>query len=129
MGPSAFGAERHDRAAAAGFGDRPAGDPGRPAPQPVPRRAARHRFVEDTDHRVDDAARDDTQHITDEAAQPSEFGLRPESVGRLTDADRQLLARLQAELLDGRKVRNGRRPGAGPGTNGAHRATPPDLAG
>jgi hypothetical protein len=62
-----------------------------------------------------------------------ELGLRPESLARLSDADRQLLARLQAELVEGRKPRLSRRPdlarGAGPMTNGSRRSTPPDLAG
>jgi outer membrane biosynthesis protein TonB len=61
------------------------------------------------------------------------LGLRPESLARLSDADRQLLARLQAELVEGRKPRIGRRPdlarGAAPRTNGSRRSTPPDLAG
>ncbi len=69
------------------------------------------------------------------------LGLRPESLARLSDADRQLLARLQAELLEGRKPRVSRRAGigngAGPhrpgnngvGNNGSHRSDPPDLAG
>ncbi|MEJ3655658.1 hypothetical protein WEH80_22065 [Actinomycetes bacterium KLBMP 9759] len=79
------------------------------------------------------------------------LGLRPESLARLSDADRELLARLQAELIEGRKPRMSRRAGiagkeqqsSGVPTNGAQangspgnnghagprRANPPDLAG
>jgi hypothetical protein len=77
----------------------------------------------------------------DPGPEPADLGLRPESLARLSDADRQLLARLQAELLDGRKPRVSRRAGIangsgtngssgnGSGINGAPRADPPDLAG
>ena len=58
-----------------------------------------------------------------------ELGLRPESIARLSDADRQLLARLQAELLEGRRQRIGRRIINGVPTNGSHRGSPPDYAG
>lgn len=68
-----------------------------------------------------------------------ELGLRPESLARLSDADRELLARLQAELGQGRKPRVTRRAGVGQPNNGTptngsgptngHGSGPPDLAG
>ncbi|MFC4943344.1 hypothetical protein [Pseudonocardia sp. GCM10023141] len=49
-----------------------------------------------------------------------ELQLRPESLARLSEADRELLARLQAELGQGRKPRVTRRAGvAGVPTNGS----------
>ena len=72
-------------------------------------------------------------------------GLRPDPVARLSDADRELLARLQAELGSGTRPRTSRRAGVaapngngqsrtgtnGNGTNGngPGRHDPPDLAG
>jgi hypothetical protein len=99
-------------------------DPGRPAPRPVPRSpAARHRFPD-----VPPPNGSPTHEQSEEADEPDEpdgeLGLRPESVARLSDADRQLLARLQAELLEGRRQRIGRSI-----TNGSHRGSPPDFAG
>jgi hypothetical protein len=65
---------------------------------------------------------------------PQRRAERPESGNRLTDADRELLARLQAELVDGRKPRVTRRAGVSRiqpvhnnGTNPDD--DPPDLAG
>jgi len=74
------------------------------------------------------------------------LGLRPDSLARLSDADRELLARLQSELDPGLRPRNSRRAGvAAPngngqngngqngndvnGRNGSGRQDPPDLAG
>jgi hypothetical protein len=47
-----------------------------------------------------------------------DLGLRPDSLARLSDADRELLARLQAELGAGRKPRVTRRAGLTPNGNG-----------
>ena len=64
---------------------------------------------------------------------PSDLGLRPESVARLSESGRELLARLQAEL-QGSGTGLGPRPG-GPGPNGGNgtgpqpRVDPPDMAG
>jgi hypothetical protein len=63
------------------------------------------------------------------------FVLPPESVARLSDADRELLARLQSELGDTPRPRVTRRAGIGgngtPGPNGRgpHPSSPPDMAG
>jgi hypothetical protein len=114
----------------------------RPTPRPTPRRPARHRFLDEpaddperaepdgADERADPPADREERRAEDAGPGESDLGLRPESLARLSDADRQLLARLQAELLEGRKPRNGWRPGVtnGVGRNG-HRGTPPDLAG
>ncbi|MGH3615788.1 MAG: hypothetical protein ACRDRK_24965 [Pseudonocardia sp.] len=71
---------------------------------------------------------------TEPAIDATGLGLRPESLARLNDTDRALLARLQAEL--GPRV-GGPGPGGNPdgtytnGTNGAalrRRARPPDIA-
>lgn len=48
----------------------------------------------------------------------SDFGLRSESLARLSDADRELLARLQAELGASRKPRMTRRTDVAPNGNG-----------
>ncbi len=115
---------------------------GRPAPRPVPRAPARHRFTDEP------AAangfpgplrgRADEGDESDDAPEPAEagdhepdrpeLGLRPDSIARLSDGDRQLLARLQSELLEGRRQRVGRRiiNGTRATTNGSHRG-PPDL--
>jgi hypothetical protein len=102
----------------------------------VPRAAARHRFADDpapngspADH---DRSEDDGEDDGDEPSGPDgedreELGLRAESIARLSDADRQLLARLQAELLEGRRQRIGRRITNGVPTNGSHRSSPPDY--
>ncbi|OLT19942.1 hypothetical protein BJF78_10310 [Pseudonocardia sp. CNS-139] len=131
----------------------------------LPRRAARHRYADEPapvdelddgadllDEDEDDGPRADLEPDPDPDG--NSLGLRPESVARLSDADRQLLARLQAELLEGRRPRVTRRAGIGnsfgpaangvngvngvngsgahgnngSGTNG-HRTDPPDLAG
>jgi hypothetical protein len=91
----------------------------RPAPRPVPRTPARHRFPDEpaAEH---EAAENEPEEQDEESR--SELGPRTESVARLSDADRQLLARLQAELLEGHRQRIGRRI-----TNGSHRGSPPDL--
>jgi hypothetical protein len=59
---------------------------------------------------------------TPDGPEPSlaDLGLRPESVARLSTSDRELLQRLQAELLQGRGPRLS-------GSNG--RADPPNMAG
>jgi hypothetical protein len=54
--------------------------------------------------------------------------LRPETAARLNDEDRELLARLQAELGAGTGSRAAHRAGAAP-SGRASRPTPPDLAG
>jgi len=104
-------------------------EPGRPSPRPVPRSPARHRFPDasaanGTPSR-DLADGDDTgdEPAEEDGEDRSDLGLRPESVARLSDADRQLLARLQSELLEGRRQRVGRGI-----TNGSHRGPPPDFA-
>lgn len=60
-----------------------------------------------------------------------DLGLRPESVARLSPDDRQLLARLQAELLEGRRRPGAEADAAGTrnGTGPHRRVGPPDLAG
>jgi hypothetical protein len=118
----------------------------RPAPRPVPR--SRHRFTDEpaaangfpnpvrsrADEGDDGGDGDDPEHehvgAGDHKPDRPELGLRPDSIARLSDADRQLLARLQAELLDGRRQRVGRRiiNGTAATTNGSHRG-PPDFAG
>jgi hypothetical protein len=117
-------------------------EPGRPAPRPVPRAPARHRFTDEPAAAngfpdpvrgraddEDDAASAQAEAGDHEPDRP-ELGLRPDSIARLSDADRQLLARLQSELLDGRRQRIGRRitNGTRASTNGSHRG-PPDFAG
>jgi hypothetical protein len=106
-------------------------DPGRPAPRPVPRNPARHRFPDDPRPNGSAADQGRSEEAGDEPSGRSgedreEIGLRPESIARLSDADRQLLARLQAELLGGRRQRIGRRIPNGVPTNGSHRGSPPD---
>jgi hypothetical protein len=111
-------------------------EPGRPAPRPVPRSPARHRFPDDppapngssSDYdRPEDARDEPSEHDGEDP----ELGLRADSIARLSDADRQLLARLQAELLEGRRQRISRHiiNGSGAPTNGNHRGRPPDFAG
>jgi hypothetical protein len=78
------------------------------------------------------SAHDHAEETGDEPAgqdreEREEIGLRPDSIARLSDADRQLLARLQAELLEGRRQRIGRRITNGVPTNGSHRGSPPDY--
>ena len=91
------------------------------SPRPAPRPPARHRFSDADRERSDEA---------EEPAAPDagrdETGMRSDSIARLSDADRQLLARLQAELLEGRRQRIGRRITNGVPTNGSHRGVPPD---
>jgi hypothetical protein len=111
-------------------------DPDRRSPRPVPR----HRYADesasngshDRDLGPADADADEpADHDADDREREGpDLGLRPESVARLSDADRQLLARLQADLLDGRRQRITRRitNGSGATANGSHRG-PPDLAG
>lgn len=71
------------------------------------------------------------QPVPEAALEQTGFILRPESVARLSDADRELLARLQAELDEVPRPRVTRRAGIGgtgsngSGTNG-HRPTPSD---
>jgi hypothetical protein len=114
----------------AGEGD----EPGRPAPRPVPRTPARHRSADDpapngssADHDRDRGEDDGDEPPEHDGADREELGLRPDSIARLSDADRQLLARLQAELLEGRRQRIGRRITNGVPTNGSHRNPPPDY--
>jgi hypothetical protein len=99
------------------------------APSPAPRPAP----VGPDDDQAAGAA-PDVEHADDQA----DLGLHPQSVARLSDADRELLARLQAELGAGRKPKVSRRAGVAGGTNGTatngngngpHRVDPPDLAG
>lgn len=79
------------------------GDP--PAPVPTSQRAARHRFADEADDVdavpepavVDDQPPQLPTGQSAETAAPS----RSESMSRLSDADRRLLARLQAELANG----------------------------
>jgi hypothetical protein len=96
--------------------------------------------ADDDTAEVEDERKDrgevDEPVTTDTGAEQDELGLRPESIARLSDADRQLLARLQAELLERRKPGVDRRTGIGygtggirPATNGSRRSAPPDLAG
>lgn len=104
-------------------------DPGRPAPRPVPRSPARHRFPDNQAPNGFSPDRDQPDDAGDEPSEQDgedreELGLRPDSIARLSDADRRLLARLQAELLEGRRQRIGRGI-----TNGSHRGSPPDFAG
>lgn len=92
--------------------------------------AARHRTFDEK--QPEPASDDEDEGEPDEPAPAAEaqpekqanLGLRPESLARLSDADRQLLARLQAELVNGRP-RVSRRAGIANG----HRSGPPDLAG
>ncbi|MHA6620552.1 hypothetical protein [Pseudonocardia sp. DLS-67] len=105
-------------------------EPGRPAPRPVPR----HRFPDDPAQNGSATSREEAEDTGDEPPERDdedreEFGLRPDSIARLSDADRRLLARLQAELLEGRRQRIGRRITNGAPTNGSHRGSPPDYAG
>jgi hypothetical protein len=121
--------------------DEPVAEAEPPAPRPAPGRPARHRYA-DEPAPPEPAAEVEPERPRPEPEPDSEaLGLRPESLARLSDADRQLLARLQAELLEGRKPRVSRRAGIGNGVgphrpgnngvgnNGSHRSDPPDLAG
>jgi hypothetical protein len=108
------------------------------SPRPVPR----HRYTYEQAHtngipapergRPDDAGDEPADRdVADGEPGRPDLGLRPESIARLSDSDRQLLARLQAELLQGRRQRLGGRRiinGSAAPTNG-HRGPPPDLAG
>ncbi len=209
MAPSAFDSGRRDRGRDADVpaepepgADRPVADASSvetepPSPRPTPRRAARHRYLDDPEvvapadgpaprdeesrpderpadeddqhdehpdepYPKDEGYPDDEAHPDDDfgygdhprrshqeeqqvdepepepekpaaAVEPAALGLRPESMARLSDADRQLLARLQAELLDGRNPRFGGHAGVTNGSprNGASpgggRTDPPDL--
>jgi hypothetical protein len=132
-------------------------------PRPAPRRPARHRYADEpvADGRgtTEPAAEPSPEPETRPAPRPeppaqarpapapqpdadaADLGLRPESLARLSDADRELLARLQAELQGGpapRVVRragvaNGSGPngsnGNGSGVNGNPRMDPPDRSG
>ncbi len=112
----------------------PASSPPRPGPDRVPARPPAARAPE--------PAREEPV--------AEGLGLRPDSVARLSDADRDLLARLQAELGSGTRPRTSRRAGVaapngsgpngngpngngpngnGPTRNGSGRHDPPDLAG
>jgi hypothetical protein len=103
-------------------------DVGRPAPRPVPRTPARHRFADEPapDRSVapERPVQDDVPADDEAEARPDAGQQRPDSASRLSDADRQLLARLQAELLDGHRQRLGRRI-----TNGSHHGSGPDFGG
>lgn len=125
----------------------------RPPARPVGRRAARHRSAGETeeiprtvDHpedappasgavAPDEAARPTTEAegVPETAAEPSDPSLRPESLARM------LLARLQGELLEGRRLRVSRRAGiadgSAPNRSGGRksvvprpRGNPPDSA-
>ncbi|GAA3051464.1 hypothetical protein GCM10010464_14830 [Pseudonocardia yunnanensis] len=129
-------------------------------PRPAPRRPARHRYADEQIGEGTGIAEPPAEPSEPEPAprpEPSvqaapaptplpdaasaELGLRPESLARLSDSDRDLLARLQAELQGGTRPRvirragiaNGSAPGGsngnGSGGNGNPRRDPPDLAG
>lgn len=70
---------------------------------------------------VDDAQVEPHPAGVGDPGQPPDIGLRPESLARLSDADRALLARLQAELVAGRRPH-----GDGAPTNGAGDSAPPE---
>jgi hypothetical protein len=134
MSPSALDEPTGPRAEPAPEPDARDEEPERPAPRPVPRAAARHRFLDDLSpnrpSRDQDGAEDaDDDERDQDREDREELGLRPESIARLSDADRQLLARLQAELLEGRRQRLGRHITNGVPTNGSHRGSPPDFGG
>jgi hypothetical protein len=134
-------------------------------PRPAPRRPARHRYADEqvgagngdgiaepaaepspepeaeAAPRPEPPAQADQAPATPPDADGADLGLRPESLARLSDSDRELLARLQAELQVGSRPRvirragiaNGSGPngsnGNGSGGNGNPRRDPPDLAG
>jgi hypothetical protein len=116
---------------------------GRPSPRPAPRhRYAGEQLAPDAPgphERPDDRTHDRTHDRDGAGGNDGDWeeagereGAGAERSARLSDADRQLLARLQSELLEGRKPRIGRRPGVSHGagtTNGNNRSSPPDLAG
>ncbi len=114
------------------------------APEPVPVDAARHRFAGPqppplpplpplaptpaAQRQVPEPQRPEPQRPEPQRPEPdrNDLGLRPDSLARLSDADRELLARLQAELgAAGRKPRLTRGASAVPNGNGR----PPNLAG
>jgi hypothetical protein len=123
MAPSAFAEQAEPE-----HEDDQDADAGRPAPRPVPRTPARHRFADEP--AADDSAaprrpaQDDVPAADEAVARPEDGQQRPDSASRLSDADRQLLARLQAELLEGHRQRLGRRI-----TNGSHHGSGPDFGG
>ncbi|WP_433290432.1 hypothetical protein ACQPZQ_44255 [Pseudonocardia sp. CA-142604] len=130
-------------------------------PRPAPRRPARHRYADEqigegkgvaeppAEPRPEPEPAPRPEPPVQGAPAPSprpdaggaDLGLRPESLARLSDSDRELLARLQAELQGGTRPRvirragiaNGSGPGGsngnGSGGNGNPRRDPPDLAG
>ncbi|NMH79959.1 hypothetical protein HF577_23055 [Pseudonocardia xinjiangensis] len=132
-------------------------------PRPAPRRIPRHRYADENPEQGNRAAEPASEPTWEETDRPApepapvaetrpqdapepepvagaaELGLRPESLARLSDEDRQLLARLQAELSEGRRPRVVRRAGIANGSgsngsssnghNGTPRSDPPDLAG
>jgi hypothetical protein len=124
--------------------DDPVAEAEPPAPRPAPGRPARHRYTDEP--APPEPVAEPERPQPEPEPNGDALGLRPESLSRLSDADRQLLARLQAELLEGRKPRVSRRAGIGNGVgphrpgnngvgnngvgnNGSHRSDPPDLAG
>ena len=121
--------------------DDPVAEAKPPAPRPVPGRPARHRYTHEPAPPEPVAEAEPERPRPEPEPNGDALGLRPESLARLSDADRQLLARLQAELLEGRRPRVSRRAGIGNGVgphrpgnngvgnNGSHRSDPPDLAG
>jgi hypothetical protein len=128
-------------------------------PRPAPRRPARHRYADEQlgNGMAEPAAEPSPEPEPAPRPEPpvqaapapaplpdaagADLGLRPESLARLSDSDRELLARLQAELQGGTRPRvirragiaNGSGPagsnGNGSGGNGNPRKDPPDLAG
>ncbi|GAA1251602.1 hypothetical protein GCM10009609_13690 [Pseudonocardia aurantiaca] len=126
--------------------DDPVAEAEPPAPRPAPGRPARHRYTDEPASPEPVAEAEPERPRLELEPSGEALGLRPESLSRLSDADRQLLARLQAELLEGRRPRVSRRAGIGngvgphrpgnngvgnngAGNNGSHRSDPPDLAG
>jgi hypothetical protein len=100
-----------------------------PAPAPAPVSSARHRFAGPPQpplHQPPPPPPPAPVPLPQRPApepQPEphrpDLGLRPDSLARLSDADRELLARLQAELgAAGRKPRITRRAGVVPNGNG-----------
>lgn len=104
-----------------------------PAPQPSPAPQSRPRPPSPGPAPARPAAAQRPEPARE--AVPEDLGLRPDSVARLSDADRELLARLQAGLGSGTRPRTSRRAGvaapngSAPNGNRSGRLDPPDLAG
>ena len=104
--------------------DEPEEAPPAPEPAPAPVTSARHRFAGPPQpplHQPPRPAPVPLPQRPEPQPEPHrpDLGLRPDSLARLSDADRELLARLQAELgAAGRKPRITRRAGVVPNGNG-----------